>query len=680
MRVRTIAISFMMLMLAWFAMSQAALVNAAPTPPAPVQNQPTPVDPNAPVTPQPNPAQPTPDTNAGPSFEIKATCPSKIGVLTWIACPIINTLTDAISSLAKLVVELLKIRPLSQDSNLFNAWKEFRDLADIAFIFVFMFIIFGTVTSYGNYQIKSILPKLILAAVMVQLSFYIAAFAIDIGNILGGGLNSLFNSLAASAPGAAGGSTAPAELLSGAAIGIGAIITGYIVGLPIILLMLLSFLLSVLATFVTLAARQLLIAILIIGSPLAFAAWILPNTENIFKLWYKNLIRVILLYPLIVVVLSVAGIITKAAQTTGGVTGQVNVILASLIPILAFAAIPATFKLASGFMGSVSAIVFRHHDRAKGGLKNSQLVKDMQQTRKEKGFLAQRDAPSKLGRAAGRVQAGQLGFGKQAVRRRVSGYDAALAAQVKDWGSYFDDRQWGNADVYGLATTQVGGSYTYTDPQGTTREYKNPSKAMRVAAVARFTGSGGNVEAARMYKQIFDPKANNYRGDFQKAFGLEKREVTDIWFRGLGQGGGMQSIMQAVPPVNPGKLNTVFDTISPTGVGGIHGEAADMYYDRIMAPVLDPTGARSVDDLRRERMSNALSNFIAVANSPVERSRVDANLMKFFKDHLTPGRPGYDPAFRQLMEQTQKDFQKKKLNGVEFFDTYVDQYGKINIR
>src|SRR5690606_20151629 len=62
------------------------------------------------------------------------------------------------------------------------------------------------------------------------------------------------------------------------------------VGLSALLPILISALAAVVTVFVVLAMRQALIILLIVISPLAFVAFLLPNTEGLFKKWYKLLI------------------------------------------------------------------------------------------------------------------------------------------------------------------------------------------------------------------------------------------------------------------------------------------------------------------------------------------------------------------------------------------------------
>jgi hypothetical protein len=694
---------------AWLSLGQVALVYAAPEAPAPATTQTTPA-----VT---APATPSTTTTTGPQLPgngttdtVQPTC--DVSIVGWIVCPLINAGLETVNKLSGLVTDMLQVRPLVQNDSLYNAWKGLRDLADVAFILVFLVLIFSTALSINisAYQLKTLLPKLIAAAILVQISFFLSSIAIDIGNVLGAGVGRIFAELGSTA----GSNTT--NLSSGVSgvgdvlvVGLGAItaiIAGAILTWPVVFLLLGGMLLSILGVFLTLAARQLIIAVLVVTSPLAFVAWILPGTQNYFKMWSKNLARVILLYPLIVILLSVGGLLARAAQDAGsGPVSAVNQIIASLVPIIAFCSIPATFKWAGSIMDwAQSKYLMAPMTNANRKVRSSQLMQDMKATRKETGFLNSRNiettpddnkavaAFKKVRRGGARLQAGQLGLGRLGKRRLVSGYDAALAAQEKDYMSYFDHEQWGNGDLYKLATTPNGGIFEWKDVYGKTHTFKNPSKAMRVAAIARWTSSAGNLETSLMMNQIFDDKANNFRGDYKPAFGMSKKEVVDMWFRGLGSGGAMAQTIAAVPAVNPGKGNAVWDTMSASQLAGVHGSSTPFFYDRVMAHVEPSDDEKRLNKtatvLRQERIERLVESFTQIAKSRELSGKVDQLLMKRFRDAVTQGSYDIDPftkekvstynaEFEAIAHQQVVDFNNEVLRGDEFLRKYISPIGKV---
>ena len=94
----------------------------------------------------------------------------KIG---WILCPII----ERAAVISDKAFETLADNFLRTDPQLFDdksgtriAWEISRNLANIMFIIAFLIIIISQVTSYGisNYGIKKMLPRLIVAALAVN--------------------------------------------------------------------------------------------------------------------------------------------------------------------------------------------------------------------------------------------------------------------------------------------------------------------------------------------------------------------------------------------------------------------------------------------------------------------------------------------------------------------------------
>ncbi len=684
MSIRRFATGLITLLIAWLCMSQASLVYAQTAPATTSTGTTTTTTPGTTSTTSPTSTSPTstapilPGGNgdSDPSSYTKPSCSG--GGLGWIVCPLINAGVETVAKISKLVIDMLETKPLTQDSGLYEAWKAIRNLADVMFILIFLALIFGNmVSSEGSYALKSLLPKLIIAAIGVQVSFFVTAFIIDIGNVSGAGIGSIMSQLgttAGTSQDITHGIFNVGSIITFGIAGLTAVIAGVILTWPAILLMLGGFIISVLGVFFTLALRQLIIAVLIVLSPLAFAAWVLPNTEVYFKQWVKNMVRVILVYPLIVILLSIGGFLARVASETDGIFGshEINVIFASLIPILVFLAIPATFKIASGIMGTVSGRVFGSQDRAKGFL-GGQLKKDIKESRQEKGFIAQRDASHKWERALGRARAGQPGLGQPGRRRLAKGYDAAIGAQMKDWGIRFDDLGLSNDDLMKkVVLAGHGNDFIYTGLDGRTKKEKI-TKAMQAQAIGQIAKQGGNVELNKIHAQIFDPTRDNYKGEYIAGLGLPTgNESADTWFRGMGSSGVMPQAIQAIPMLNPGKKHVAYDGLSASQVASIHGSGADKYFNRIMAPVGTDANPADVAAGKKDRVSKALSNFRTIASSADQRSKVDQQLVAYFKDKVRT-----DNEFHNILAAESIRFDNRDMTGVDFFNDYIADTGKI---
>jgi hypothetical protein len=307
-------------------------------------------------------ANPTPTANTATGrAEVKGDCDA--GPLSWAFCSLFEWIVEGIEGIeTKFIIPFLKIEPLSTDtsSTTYEIWRQFRILANLGFVLAFLFITFANITSIGidYYTVKKTLPRLVVASILVQFSYWIVGFAIDVSNVVGNGLGDL---ILAPIKGQANyniteltGGLGIAGLLLALFATVGSILSG---GIFIIAI---GAFFAVIAVFFTLVLRQILVTFLLIVSPLAFVAMILPNTESWFRRWRKALIQVLLMYPLIVLLFASGKIFGAAAATArgGGVVNEefrsVLSVVANIIPLFL---IPATFKFAGEVLLGAAKII-----------------------------------------------------------------------------------------------------------------------------------------------------------------------------------------------------------------------------------------------------------------------------------------------------------------------------------
>lgn len=283
------------------------------------------------------------------------------GSLGWILCGVIEFVEGTVNFAKNFIVSYLETKPLSSNDDLFNSWKGVRTLANVLLVPIFFAIIFSQALSLNidAYTIKKMLPRLIAGTILIQFSFYIVAIMADITNVLGNGLgdllvasvknNDVLKVTANTGGGIIGGLTIAGVLL-GTAVGV---VTGFIFTLMIPLL------LAVLGVLFTLVFRQVLIILLAILAPVAFIAWVLPNTEKLFKLWWSTLLKALMMYPMIVALFA-SGTILAAVLTNTDVNGTLKIDddivrnIAAIIAVIApLALVPFTFKMAGGAMAGI---------------------------------------------------------------------------------------------------------------------------------------------------------------------------------------------------------------------------------------------------------------------------------------------------------------------------------------
>lgn len=223
----------------------------------------------------------------------------------WILCPVMRFMAFVNDTAFDIISRFLTVKPKLFDTSgaTFTTWKGFRDIANSLFVLMFLIIIASQISSIGisNYGIKKLLPRLVVGAVLINISFFICQLAVDLSNIIGSSIPQVIFSATGTLkpgeeainPGSNDWVTAiGAVLVIGTAIGAGAMLIGF-AGT-----MLLMSLLSVIVIIVILVGRQAALILLIVISPLAFAARLLPNTESLFKKWWKVFSALLLVFPI----------------------------------------------------------------------------------------------------------------------------------------------------------------------------------------------------------------------------------------------------------------------------------------------------------------------------------------------------------------------------------------------
>lgn len=238
----------------------------------------------------------------------------------WIICPVTNFLAGAMDWMFGILSNFLTVRPVqtTTDNALFRIWNVMRNFANIIFVIAFLIVIYSQVTSVGlsNYGIKKILPRLIIVAILVNVSYWLCAVAVDLSNISGNAVQQLFINLRNTMVGSEGNnwdllnweSMAGFILSGGTAVTVGAIAAHSLIGATItgalymLLPTLVLVLTSVLVALLIMALRQALITVLIIASPFIFVAYLLPNTEKFGEKGINLFTTMLIMFPILSVI------------------------------------------------------------------------------------------------------------------------------------------------------------------------------------------------------------------------------------------------------------------------------------------------------------------------------------------------------------------------------------------
>lgn len=291
----------------------------------------------------------------------------------WFVCPVSVFLADSMDTLFDFLQGFIAVQPpKTGDTNgdLYVAWNIMRSIANVAFIIVFMIIIYSQLTSVGisSYGIKKLIPRLIIAAVLVNISYYICAIAVDVSNILGYSLQDVIKDIRDSTFNIDN-DTWTAEttdwravltfVLSGGTagfIGIALATAGSATSaIFLILPILLGLVLTALFVLLVLAARQAIIIILIVVAPIAFVAYLLPNTEKWFEKWRELFMTMLIFFPAF-------SLVFGGSQLAGGIiiqnaTSIVTIIFGMAVQVAPLVITPLLLKLSGGLLGRIAGLV-----------------------------------------------------------------------------------------------------------------------------------------------------------------------------------------------------------------------------------------------------------------------------------------------------------------------------------
>lgn len=299
----------------------------------------------------------TPSEGDGGEEEGKNSC--GVEGIGWLVCPLMSfagSLGDASYSAISYFLSIDKgIFKDQENGGLEQAWKFFRDIANAVFAVIFLWVIFSQISNVGvsNYGIKKILPRLIIGALLVNLSFYLCQLAVDLSNILGFSLKGVLEGAASKV------GTQSAEVGTFNTLIVGGLTlagVGLFIFLAVSIPTIMALLLALLVVLVILIVRQAAVILLIAISPLAFAAWLLPNTENLFKKWVSMFRGLLIVFPVISLLYGagkLAGAVLAAVGTDDPnnpkETMQFAALAASILPL---GATPFVLKSSLNSLGS----------------------------------------------------------------------------------------------------------------------------------------------------------------------------------------------------------------------------------------------------------------------------------------------------------------------------------------
>lgn len=341
--------------------------------------------------------------------------------LSFFLCPLSNILDELIKGALNTIEKLLILPPLLPGTGIETAVKGLTNVANAAYGLIFLIIIFANfiaIPGLDNYTIKKLLPKLIFVIIITQFAFLICSVLVDLGNILGNTIPSaittayngksaeqmiteLFNPIKQLNTGVADLSSNPITGLTNIFTGLGKWAMLFIVEIAAVVIAFIG--------MFYLIFRFAAVGILTIISPIAFAAWVLPNTEAFTKWWFKNYLKLVLMYVMVMIVLVSTAVLSSAFISAANGGSIISGVIAVFLPLFALILIPKILK----FSGSTITAVGKLASESRGGKLASGSAKSAAKKSAQEGKLAEYkgSAYSKFGKA---LPGTKLGLGLEA--------------------------------------------------------------------------------------------------------------------------------------------------------------------------------------------------------------------------------------------------------------------------
>ncbi len=353
--------------------------------------------------------------------------------LSWLMCPLLASANDLINGsdgkgnggllglyqdqLSFNVNKDLGVTGGTGSNKVQTTWSLIKNISSAVIVIVLLIMIFSQAIGSGPfdaYTIRKTLPRLVAAVILMQLSWYITVWIVDLVNDIG---NSLFDLLYAPFGGTS--NMGLGSLFANANIGVvqaglvswvglvGALALG-LAALPAVMLAVLSVVAALFTALVVLIFRKIIIIFCLIFAPLAILAWVLPGTQRYWKLWYNNFLKVLFMFPIVVGMIAAGHIFAYVVGTQGNGTflNMIFIIIGVFGPLFL---LPKAYKWGGEAMaasgGAISGAINRFGGKESALGKGIQGYGERWQGAKAKQYNPQSGLRN---RALRRVQSGHM--------------------------------------------------------------------------------------------------------------------------------------------------------------------------------------------------------------------------------------------------------------------------------
>ncbi|MDD3887944.1 MAG: hypothetical protein PHN19_04165 [Patescibacteria group bacterium] len=250
-----------------------------------------------------------------------------IGGICYLAVGVITLFLWITGTVFDWVIGGTTIDASSMNEIVTAGWVIVRDILNILFVLALLGIAFATILKIESYHFKALLPKLLVAALLVNFSKTIALTLVDFSNAIMSGIMGTQNGATASASllalfnvssfldlsltlgkGLSAWSTEPAVLGTNVAIvGFLGMFTMALAGLAVLLVI-----------------RTVVLMILTVFSPVAFVLNVLPVTQKYASKWWEEFTKYLFIGPVVCICYLLALLFAVKFSQGGGIQGLAN--------------------------------------------------------------------------------------------------------------------------------------------------------------------------------------------------------------------------------------------------------------------------------------------------------------------------------------------------------------------
>lgn len=298
-----------------------------------------------------------------------------------------------------------------------EGWTVFRDLVNIIFIFIVIYIGLTTILGLSSSNTKSLLVRVIVVALLINFSLVITGLVIDAGNVAAIAFYEAFpprDGLAAWF--GADGRSLSYPFVQGSQIGrfSGSGYFNFVSSIPIFgptlagLASVKGWILSagiiivhIVASFILFAAailfviRTVVLWFLMIISPIAFAAAILPSTKPTFNIWMRQFVNQVMWAPAFLALYYVAVRIFTSPGLASVIAGSLLGAILGFIIVVALLVAALNISRKLGAIGAATAVRLgdKYRKRAGGFVGRNTLGRGAQRLEEKYGDRLRKRAP-----------------------------------------------------------------------------------------------------------------------------------------------------------------------------------------------------------------------------------------------------------------------------------------------